>query len=116
MPEYGLKMYNTLGAINLSSDSKAMRLHDSRYETIPARTGSLASPPIVEGSVLVSIVPVTVEAIIEVIDLESSLSTVDQLSVFVWWSTVVNNHWTKVGLYSYSKTTKDVMWKVWVHL
>jgi len=116
MPEYGLKMYNTLGTINLSSDSKAMRLHDSGYATVSARTGSLASPPIVAGTSYIDITPVTAEAILEVIDMETTLTTTDQLSIDIAWTTPVDNHWTQVVIVSYSLRATDILWKVWVHL
>jgi len=113
---YGLKMYNTFGVINLTDDSKALRLHDSGIATVPARTGSVAVPPIVPGSKLISITPVNAEATLEVIDRESTLTAIDQWNIFIDWSTPVDNHWTKISLTSYALTTRDVLWKVWVHL
>ena len=113
---YGIKMYNTLGAINLTDDSKALRLHDSGEVSVPARTGTLANPPIVAGSAEVSITPVNAQAIVEVVDRDTTISSVDQFSIAIGFTAAVDNHWTKVLISSWALAARTVRWKVWVHI
>jgi len=113
---YGIKLYNTLGTINLADDSKALRLHDSGEVSVPARTGSLASPPIVAGNMEISITPVNGYAIVELIDRGGTISAIDQWSIDIQFSTIVDYHYTKIKIKSYALAARVVLWKVWVHI
>ena len=113
---YGIKMFNDFGVLNLADDSKALRLHDSGVVSVPARTGTLASPPITPGSIYVNITAVDANAIVEIIDRDTTITAVSQLSIDIRLATVVNNHFTQVLLSSFSLSARIVMWKVWVHI